>query len=138
MQYAYDLNVLTTNTASNPVRQQIILGAGIIKKVSFLFPPGCNRLVHCYFADRAVQLLPTNPEADYNEDDAFIQVPVHFDMSHMDNYYWLVAWCVGTTYDHNVHVLIDVQSVDEPNELHVIKILAEAIDNLVMLLRSWL
>lgn len=137
MHYAYELEVLVANTSSNPAKKKIVLGAGIIKHVSIVFPAGCGALVRCYFMDNAVQLLPTNLESYYAEDSYVIEADCYIDMKDFSNEFWFVAWDVGTLYDHTLHILLDVQGVNEPTPNQSILVLAEAINNLVQLMRSW-
>jgi hypothetical protein len=87
--------------------------------------------------DKAVQLLPSNPDSSYAEDDYAVEADCYIKISTTGNVFYLIGWNVGSSYAHTVHVLIDVEGVDEPTPDKSVVLLAEAINNLVQLMRSW-
>ena len=137
MHYSFELIILASNTISNMSSTKIVLGAGIIRHVSFVFPAGCARYAHVCLRDRSQQILPTNPEASYYEDAYSVEADCYVEMKGVGNTFWLFGWNVGSQYTHTIHVLIDVEGIDEPTPNKSVLVLAEAINNLVQLMRSW-
>jgi len=137
MHYAYDATVLTTHTASNHLEIPIKLAAGIIKHISIIFPPGCVRLVSCTIWNPAIQLLPTNPEAVYREDNYVVEADCYYPTWIYGNSFTILAWNTGTTRSHTLHVMLDVQGVDEPDFNSSMKTLNNVIDTLVSLIKGW-
>lgn len=137
MHYAYGVDVLPSNTVDNHVEVPVKLSAGIIKHISILFPPGCARLVCCTFWDGSEQLLPTNMETVYNEDSYAVEIDCYFPTWLFGNDFSILAWNIGTNYKHTVHVLIDVQGVDEPDLAQTVDTLNKTIDSLVAVLKGF-
>lgn len=137
MHYSYSITVAPSNTITAPAIKPVLLGAGIIKHVSILFPSGCARTVYVVFADTAYQLLPSNTDSQYCEDGYSVEADCYIDMKQRGNLFFIYGWTSGSSYNHTIHVLIDVQGVDEPTPDQSVLVLAGAIDNLVMLMRSW-
>lgn len=136
MHYVYEAIVLATNTVSNPKIVDVKLAAGIIKHVSVVFPPGCSRLVRAYFWNNAEQLLPSNPEAYYAEDAYSIEVDCYFPTWAYGNDFRFIAWNIGTLYQHNIHLLINVQGVDEPAMAEVTETLQKTTESLATALKG--
>jgi hypothetical protein len=137
MHYAYDIPVLPANTIGNHIEVPIKLSAGIIKHVSIIFPPGCVRQVFCTFWDGAEQLLPTNMDGTYNEDNYVVEIDCYIPTWLFGNDFWVLAWNVGCAYPHRIRVLVDVQGVSEPDIGETVKILKNTIDSLVTVLKGF-
>jgi len=137
MHYTTDVRVLPSNTADNHVEVPIKFSAGIIKHVSILFPPGCVRQVYCTIWDGAEQLLPTNMDATYHEDDYTVEIDCYFPTFVYGNKLYILAWNVGCSYAHNLHVMFDVQGVDEPDITKSIDVFNNVIQTLVDLIKGW-
>lgn len=137
MHYSYDIPVLPSNTVTNYVEYPIKLTAGVIKHVSILFPPGCVRFVRCTFWNESEQLLPSNPDGFYSEDSYSIEADCYIPTWLFGNMFYLLAWNTGTLYKHNLHLLIDVEGVDEPNEAKAVATLHDTVDSLVAVLKGF-
>lgn len=137
MHYSYDVLVLPAYTSDNHLEVPIKISAGVIKHVSILFPPGCARLVHCTFWDNAEQLLPTNLGATYSENAYAVEIECYIPTWIFGNEFTVLAWNNGCSYKHLIHVLLDVQGVDEPDMSKTIETLNNVIDTLVNLLKGW-
>jgi hypothetical protein len=137
MHYAYDIVIAAANTYLNPAVENIKLTAGVIRHVSFIFPAGCARYVRCCLWDNAVQLLPTNPDSSYCEDNYSVEADCYIKIANTGNEFHIVGWNVGSQYAHTIHVLVDVEGVDEPTPDKSVVLLAESINNLVQFMRSW-
>jgi hypothetical protein len=135
--YVYDVPVLPANTASNHVQQSIKLGAGIIRHVTIIFPPGCVRLVRCTLWNKSVQVLPTNPEATYGAESYVVEADCYVSTEEYGNQFYFLAWTEGSAYAHTLTVMLDVQGVDEPDMGSAVKTLYKIVDQLVTVLRGW-
>jgi hypothetical protein len=137
MHYSYDANVLPVHTSSNPLEVPIKISTGIIKHVSLIFPPGAVRQVYCTFWDTAEQLLPTNLDGTYHEDNYSVEIECYMPTWIYGNDFCLLAWNRGCAYPHNVRVMLDVQGVDEPDLGSTVQTLNNVIDTLVSLIKGW-
>jgi hypothetical protein len=137
MHYSYELIVLPAHTVDNPKVVPVTFGAGVVKHISLVFPVGCSRAVHVIVCDQAKQLLPTNPEGNYALDGYSVEMDVYLDMSTYGNQFYLMAWNDGTSYLHNIQCHFDVEGVEEPSPNRAVLVLADAINNLVTMMRSW-
>ena len=138
MHYVFDLTILPTNLVDNPALCSIKLGAGIIKHATIVFPAGVRRKIRCYVAMASKQIMPTNQDSYYSEDNYVVEAPFYIKMSEESNELWFVAWSVGSGYNHNLRLMLEVQGVDEPSPEESIRVLGSAIEALVTKLRSWL
>lgn len=137
MHYVYGVPVLPANTKANFVQQDIKLGAGIIRHVTIIFPPGCVRLIHCAIWNKAIQILPTNPEATYGEDSYVVEADCYVPTSEYGNQFYVIAWNEGTSYKHVLTVMLDVQGVNEPDMGSAVTTLYKVVEQLVSVLRGW-
>jgi hypothetical protein len=136
MHYAYDVWVLPENISSNHVEVPIKLAAGIITHVTIIFPPGCARLIRCTLWDNANQLLPTNIDATYGEDAYAVEIECYYPTWLFGNEFTVLAWNVGALYKHLIHVMIDVQGVDEPDISKAIETLYKTVESLTTVLKG--
>lgn len=137
MHYVYDVLVLPANIASNNVEYPVKLGAGIIRHVSIIFPPGCARLVKVTIWNNAEQLLPTNAEAVYGEDSYAVETDCYIDIAETGNDLYVLAWNTGTNYQHMVHVMFDVQGIDEPVLGKSVETLYKTVESLATVLKGF-
>jgi len=135
MHYSYEGTVLTTNTVTNPKVVEMKLGAGILKRVVVDFPAGCNKHVKAFIMDRAVQVLPTNPEGFYSYEDYKVTADVYIPISTENNTLWLYAWNVDASWPHTISCLLDVESPDEPNIYRVLESFSGLLERFIDLLR---
>lgn len=137
MHYAYDAVVLPAHTSSNHLEVPIKISTGTIKHVSIIFPPGCARLVKCTIWDNAEQLLPTNMEAVYSENAYAVEIDCYIPTWIFGNEFTILAWNTGASYKHIIHVLLDVQGVNEPDLSKSIDTFNNVIETLVSLIKGW-
>ena len=135
MHYAYECEVLTTNTVSNPVIQPIKLAAGWVRHVSITFPPGCNRHVRCYLKDRSSQVLPTNLDGYYAESAYPVEIQCYIQLTTEDNQLWFVGWSVDASWPHIISILVQVEGPDEPNIWRVLEGFSNLLERFTDLLR---
>jgi len=139
MHYSHEIDVLTTHSVSAPLEQMIKFTAGKLKAVDLLFEVGDGYSTCLQIYTNGYQLLPSNAEGFYSGDGILVHAPVFLDMSLEYNELWIVAWNRGGVYDHTVSLMFEVQGVDEPEILDLIKILTDTINRVVDFIKgSWI
>jgi hypothetical protein len=112
--------------------------SGIIKEVEINFPSGCDRLIKCVLYDGATQILPTNPDGFYAEDDRTITAKVHYDLLQQYGDLWFMCWTIGTKLNHTLSMQVEVQGPDEPDIARLIDKLVDLFDRLISFMKGWL
>lgn len=138
MHYSYEITVSSTDSVDDPLIFPVKLASGIIKTVEIYFPLGCRRTVRCSLFDRAAQVLPSNADGFYSLDGDTVRANLHYDMDAKDNILYLVAWSIGSVYDHTLTLHIEVQGKDEPDLQSLMVLMTQTIDRLISLCRSLL
>lgn len=137
MHFMYDVLVLPAHTADNHLEVPVKFGAGIITHATIIFPPGCARLIHSTFWDGSSQLLPSNADASYYENDQKLEADCYIPVYTGYNDFAILAWTDGTQYSHLVHWLFDVQSPAEPDLAQSVKDMNGTISSLVEVLKGF-
>jgi hypothetical protein len=137
MHYAYEIAVLPAHTASAPLTYEVLLAAGHITSIKVGFRNGCDHLIRVKVFSQGRQIAPTNREGHYALDGDTAEAKLWHNISDNGNILRIVCWNIGTRLTHVLTVQIEVQGIDEPNVDSSIKYLAESINNLVGLMRSW-
>lgn len=125
MHYLAENTIFPDNTLSNPAINNIHMGAGIIKRVTIVFPPGCVRLVSVQIWRGTEQLFPTLTGTAYAEDDQDIEFSCYIPLLSNDNVITVVGWANGCSYKHKVNVMLEVSDPDEPELATVLYKLGE-------------
>lgn len=136
MHYSYEVEIATTDIASDPKEYEIKLGSGIITGVELLFEVGDGFSSCVQFWDRGKQILPTNPDGFYAADGLLVHAPLYYSLDNEDNVLYVIAWNRGGVYDHTVTVMISVKANDEPDVTSLMGLMIETIDKLITLMRS--
>lgn len=136
MHYSYEVEVTPDDSVTDPVVYPIVLATGILRRVRIFFPYGCVNSVRCCLYDRSLQILPTNQDGYYALDGDSVDADVYYNLDDNDHFLYLVAWSMGTDYDHSLSVHLDVQGPEEPDSNKVMVLLAETLERLIDLCRS--
>ena len=136
MHYAYQFTVEPSHTASSPLEESLKLGSGILKRVQIFFPDGCSKLVKCCLWNNWEQLAPTNPDGYYALDGAAADAALYYDMDEDTNQLWFIAWTVGSKYNHEITIHLEVQGRDEPDPFKIMTLMKDTINRLIDLMRS--
>jgi hypothetical protein len=137
MHYSYEIAVLSTHTALAPLTYHCHLGAGHITGLKVGFRNGCDHLIRVKIFSEGQQIAPTNPDGYYALDGDTAEANLWHDLGSSGNDLIFLAWNIGTRLTHVLTFQVEVQGIDEPNVHASIKYLAESINNLVGLMRSW-
>lgn len=138
MQFAHEIDVTPSNTASNPVIRQCKLSVGVLMKISTLFEVGDGYSTCVQYWTQGFQLIPSNTNSFLCGDAVLIESPTWLDLSENTDIVYVVAWNRGGIYDHSVNVMFDVRSVDEPDLHSVIATQNDLIDRLITTIRSFI
>lgn len=138
MHYSYSLDIQTSNLKSNPVAIDTKIKTGIIRRVQFVFPPGCANMVRCAVYDGATQILPTNVDGFYTGDSFATDASLYYDLALGDGRIWIYGWTIGSEYAHDVSCLIDVQGIEELALEIVLNRLYDALERLIDFMKGWL
>jgi len=136
MHYAYEVVVLPSNLISNPSVTQLQFSAGVLKTLHITFPSGCADLVRCQVFDGATQIAPTNSGSFYAANNRTIDSTVYYDLTDLYNKLYLVAWNIGATRSHTLHLEADVQGPEEPDIGTMIKLLAQIMNRVIDILKG--
>ena len=113
MFYDFAIAVPANTLESAPVEQTLKLTAGVIQKVSLLFPPGPHGMVKLKLMEGGHQFLPTNPEGYFASDDEALNIDEFYELTSEAYSLKAVAYSDGTTYNHTVSVRIGILRPEE-------------------------
>lgn len=138
MHYAFEFNVEPTHTVDSPLIEEIILGSGVLRSVTFNFPYGAANVVNCCLYNDAVQLLPTNQDGFYSGDGISIPANLWYDLSANTNKLYFIGWAVDASYSHVIRVLMDVKEDNEPDMVILQSKITDLMDHLISMIKSYL
>lgn len=108
MFYDFSIVIPADTLESAPVEQTLKLTAGVIQKVSILFPPGPHGMVKLRLRDNGHQFLPTNPDGYFATDDEVLDIDEFYELTTEPYSLKAIAYSPGTTYNHTLSVRIGV------------------------------
>lgn len=113
MFYDFAVTVPADTTEAAPLEQDLKLTAGVIQKVSMLFPPGPHGMVRIRLMVGGHQLLPTNPDGYFATDDEALNIDEWYPLDAEPFSLKAVGTSPGTTYPHTISIRIGVLRPDE-------------------------
>jgi len=136
MHYSIPIRVEPANTADNPAIVRGHFGAGVLRKVDVVFPPGPAGLVRIFIFHENIQILPTNPEGYYSGDDIHITAQCWINLSECDNIITVVGYNVGCNFPHTILLYFEVKDPDEPDLTELLNNQIRLMSQLVDLYKS--
>lgn len=113
MFYDFAITVPANTLESAPVVQSLKLTAGVIQKVSILFPPGPHGMVKLRLRENGHQFLPTNPDGYFASDDEVLEIDEFYELTTEPYSLKAVGYSDGTTYNHTISVRIGILRPEE-------------------------
>ena len=113
MFYDFAVTVLANTLESAPKEETLKLTAGVIQKVSILFPPGPHGMVKLKLMEGGHQFLPTNPEGYFATDDEVLNIDEFYELKSEPYSLKAVAYSPDTTYPHTISVRIGILRPEE-------------------------
>jgi len=110
---------------TSPIRERIILTAGVIQKVDIEFPAGCAGLVGARILHREFQLWPLTPGEYFVTDNFTITFPARFELNEEPFGLTVEAYNEDTAYDHTLSFRFAI-SEPEPDVMQQIAEIVEA------------
>lgn len=136
MHYSVPITVYPINTQSNPAQVRAHFGAGILRKVDVIFPPGPSGLVRISIFHENKQILPTNPDNAYFGDNIHITTQCYVNLNNEDNIITIKGYGSGCSFPHTVLLLFEVRDPDEPDIVDVLQRQISLLDSLVSIYKS--
>lgn len=136
MHYSFFLTVEPSNDVDNPAIETIQLASGIIENIQIFFPIGCSGVIRCCLANDSIQLLPTNQNSYYALDGNEVNANIHYDLDANTNTLYLIAWSIGSSYNHTLTLHADVRGHDEPSLEFLQLRFIDLMDRFIDLIRS--
>lgn len=136
MQYSLPVKVHPSNTADNPSYVRAHFGAGILRKVDVIFPPGPSGLVYVSIFHENKQILPTNPEGVYYGDNVHISTQCYINLIDEDNILVVKGYNIGCSFPHTILLLFEVRDPDEPDLIDVMNRQINLLETLVDIYKS--
>ncbi|MBU1213562.1 MAG: hypothetical protein KJ587_20195 [Alphaproteobacteria bacterium] len=109
MFYKYELEILTTNTKSNPAELEIKLPFGVIHHVEIYFPPGCEGEAKAKIEHAELQIWPSNPKEWFAGDEFPIVFNEDYRLEEDFNILKLYGYNDDTVNSHTVTFRIGVK-----------------------------
>lgn len=113
MFYDFAITVPADTKEATPFSQELKLTAGVIQKVSLLFPPGPHGMVKVRIMDDGHQFLPTNPDGYFATDDEAVNIDEWYPLDAEPFSLRAVGYSPGTTYSHTISIRIGVLRPEE-------------------------
>ena len=113
MFYDFAIVIAANTLESAPVEQTLKLTAGVIQKVSLLFPPGPHGMVKLKLMEGGHQFLPTNPEGYFCSDDEVLNIDEFYELTSGDYSLKAVAYSEGTLFPHTISLRIGILRPEE-------------------------
>ena len=113
MFYDFAVEVTANTLESAPKEQSLKLTAGVIQRLSILFPPGPHGMVKLKLMEGGHQFLPTNPEGYFATDDEVLNIDEFYELKTEPYTLKAVAFSPGTTYNHTISMRIGILRPEE-------------------------
>ncbi len=113
MFYDFAVTVTAGTPESSPASQALKLTAGVIQKVSILFPPGPHGMVKLKLMQGGHQFLPTNPDGVFATDDEVLDIDEFYELKSEPYELKAVVYSPGTSYPHTISVRIGILRPEE-------------------------
>ena len=94
---------------TDALKQDIELCYGIIREVNIYFPAGCHGLVYVKLKQGLHSVLPLGHPNYFAGNDINIKLNVGIDMTDYPYLLQFEGYNVDDTYDHTIHLLINIQ-----------------------------
>ncbi len=108
MFYDFAVTVPANTPELIPKTQEMKLTAGVIQKVSILFPPGPHGMVKLKLMEGGHQFLPTNPDGYFASDDEVLNIDEFYGLESAPYTLKAIAYSPDTTYNHTLRVRIGI------------------------------
>lgn len=104
MLYCVDLTVPANTPRTSPVRQDIEIKSGVLRKVSVMIPAGHFALAHLVIMDGETQIVPH--EGDIHGNDEIFTFDEWIEIPEPKRTLTLLGWNEDDSYDHTFYVRI--------------------------------
>jgi len=108
MFYDFAVTIPAGTTDADPFSQDLNLTAGVIEKVSILFPPGPHGMVKIRLLQGSHQFIPTNPDGYLASDDEALDIDEYYELKAAPYVLTVLGSSPGTTYDHTINIRIGI------------------------------
>ncbi len=110
MYYQKTINVLTINTPDNPLKDEIALVPGRLKRILIGFPPGCSGVVHVQILRHTRQIVPWTLGEDIAWDDHLFSFEYDLAFDEVPHNLTIVAWSEDDLFDHELMVGVEMDT----------------------------
>ena len=130
MFYPWDITIPANTPEATPIKQKLILTAGIIKNVHIKFPAGCHGMVKVRLFRWGFQLIPLVDGEWITGDDETVPTETYYELSATPFSLMFKGCSPDTSYDHTISVRIEMEPALKESDLQVIEQLKEIKDSL--------
>ncbi len=116
MFFSYPVVVPANTLESAPVLTRIKLTAGTLYRIEFVFPAGCQGMVHLAVEHQGTQQWPLTKGYSFTAEDFTVGIDDRYELDAEVNELVAKAWSPGTNYDHTLTVRVGIlpKEVFEP------------------------
>jgi hypothetical protein len=108
MIFTYDLSLPANTTVRNPVKQDMLLGYGIIDNVLITFPAGCQALAGVKIKRGLHSVLPAGHNKWFKGNDANINLYTRYELTDYPYILTLEGYNIDDTYGHNIIIMLSL------------------------------
>ena len=108
MFYDVSLSVPSLTLEAAPVSVLVGVSAGVVSRVSVMFPPGCAGLVHVRIFRSSHQVWPSNLDGSFASDGERIEFQEDYSVMDAPFEFRIVAWNDDDTFQHTVGVRLGI------------------------------
>jgi len=110
--YDFAITIPAGRTQADPVKQELKLCYGILRRVEVAFPAGCKGYVSLIINWREHQLYPTNPDEAFNAEEYTVPIDDYFPITVPPFSLFAVGWAPSAIYNHIITVRIGILPIE--------------------------
>ena len=109
MLFSYAVNVPAGTPANNPVKEDLEIKPGVIKRIEVFFPPGCAAKVNVQIFSGEYQLMPRNEGGVLKGDNYLAHDEPYYEIYDEPAVLTFKGWAPNAKHNHEILVYIEVQ-----------------------------
>ncbi len=113
MIYSFAISTTNTYSATNILKTDLKLTAGIIHQIDIVFPTGCAGLLYVALNHGLHQIWPTNDKEYFHTDGEAISFKEFYELPSAENVLSVYTYNLDDTYPHSVIIRLGILKKSE-------------------------
>jgi len=113
MIYSFAIETAITYSATNKLKTDLKLTAGIVHQIDIVFPTGCAGFLYVAINHGLHQVWPTNPNESFHTDGETISFKEFYELVGTENEMFVYTYNLDDTYAHSVIIRLGILKQSE-------------------------